>query len=125
MASGVTVRPMPEYECDKCGACCKGNLIVEADEIDVLREPRLIEADRYYAPLGVPKTLELLRTDAGRALTISCGQACKFLGQENLCSIHPTRPNVCVGFQAGDEQCQEARAAEGLPPLLPVSSLSG
>lgn len=107
------------YECDKCGACCKGHLIVEADELDVMREPRLIEADRHYAPLGPVKALELLRSDVGRAVIISCGSACPFL-RENLCSIHPTRPNVCVGFEAGDEQCQEARATEGLPPLLPV-----
>ena len=105
---------MPRYECDKCGACCKGNLIVEADEIDVMREPRLIEADRHYAPLGV------LRNDMGRAVIISCGEACPFLGADNFCSIHPTRPNVCVAFEAGDKQCQEARAAEGLPPLPPV-----
>ena len=30
------------YECDCCGACCKA-LIVEADVIDVLREPRILE----------------------------------------------------------------------------------
>ena len=112
---------MAGYECDKCGACCKGSLIVEADEIDVMREPRLIQANRHYAELGVPRTIELLRTDIGRAVIISCGQACPFLGGDNLCSIHPTRPNVCVGFEAGDEQCQQSRAAEGLPPLLPMA----
>ena len=41
---------MPNYECDKCGACCRGNLLVEAYELDVLREPRLIESgDRHYS----------------------------------------------------------------------------
>jgi len=120
MRGSGTVPSMSRFECDKCGACCKGNLIVEADEIDVMREPRLIEADRHYAPLGVQKSIELLQTDIGRAVIISCGKACPFLRGDNLCSIHPTRPNVCVGFAAGDEQCQEARAAEGLPPLLPI-----
>ena len=112
---------LPRYECDKCGACCKGSLIVEADEIDVMREPRLIEADRHYAHLGVSKTIELLRTDIGRAVIISCGNSCPFLGEDNLCSIHLTRPNVCVAFEAGDEQCQEARLLHGLPPLQPSS----
>jgi Fe-S-cluster containining protein len=111
---------MSRYECDKCGACCNGSLIVEADEIDVLREPRLIEADRHYAELGAVKAIELLRNDIGRAVIISCGTACPFLNPENLCSIHPTRPNVCVAFEAGDEQCQEVRAAHGLPPLPPL-----
>lgn len=40
---------MERYECDKCGACCKGTLIVEADDLDVLREPRIIEADPSHA----------------------------------------------------------------------------
>src|SRR5687768_8433697 len=111
---------MPRYECDKCGACCKGNLIVEADEIDVMREPRLIQADRHYRELGVTKSLELLRTDVGRAVIISCGEACPFLGMYNACSIYPTRPNTCVAFEAGDSQCQEGRAKDGLAPLLPV-----
>jgi len=111
---------MPRYECDKCGACCKGNLIVEADEIDVMREPRLVEADRHYREQGVAKSLELLRTDVGRAVVISCGEACPFLGTDNACSIYPTRPNTCVAFEAGDQQCQEARAHEGLAPLPPV-----
>ena len=31
------------YECDQCGACCKGTFIVEADYLDVRREPRVIE----------------------------------------------------------------------------------
>jgi Fe-S-cluster containining protein len=111
---------MLRYECDKCGACCKGSLIVEADDIDVMREPRLIDGDRHYEKLGAARTIELLQTDVGRAVIIACGGACRFLGQDNLCTIHPTRPNVCVAFQAGDQQCQDARALEGLPPLTPA-----
>ena len=36
---------MPHYECDRCGACCAGHLIVEAYHVDVLREPRLEPVD--------------------------------------------------------------------------------
>ena len=46
---------MQRYECDKCGACCKGTLIVEADDLDVLREPRLINADRHHRGKSVEK----------------------------------------------------------------------
>jgi Fe-S-cluster containining protein len=113
---------LPRYDCDQCGACCEGHLIVEADEIDVLREPRLIEADRYYQQMTVTQALHLLQADVGRAVHLSCGQKCMFLGDDRRCTIYPTRPNVCVGMQAGDEQCQEAREAAGLPPLLPVSA---
>jgi Fe-S-cluster containining protein len=112
---------LPRFECDQCGACCNGHLIVEADELDLLREPRLIEADRFYQQMTVPQALHLLQNDVGRAIHLSCGQQCKFLGEDKKCSIYPTRPNVCVGMQAGDEQCQEARQAAGLPPLSPLS----
>jgi Fe-S-cluster containining protein len=54
-----------------------------------------------------------------KAVIIACGRQCQFLGADNHCSIYLSRPTCCVGLQAGDEQCQSAREAEGLPPLLP------
>jgi len=111
--------PLAIYECDSCGACCKGHLIVEADDLDVMREPRLIDADRHHKGKTVHQMIEGMQE--GMAIILACGQPCSFLGADNRCSIYPTRPNVCVGMEAGDEQCQEARAAEGLPPLLPSS----
>ncbi len=109
-----------KYECDKCGACCR-QLIVEADELDVLREPRLIDADRHYAGKSVDEVIDELQSDVGKAIIIACGTArpCPFLDADNKCTIYPTRPNVCVAMQAGDEQCQAARQAEGLEPLAP------
>jgi Fe-S-cluster containining protein len=115
---------MPErYECDKCGACCQGHLIVEADVLDVLREPRLIEADSRYAGKPVHEILRQLQEDAGRAIILACGtvQPCPFLAADKTCGIYPTRPNDCVAMQAGDEQCQEARAGAGLSPLPPIT----
>ena len=111
---------MPTYLCDQCGACCRGHLIVEADIIDVLREPRLIEADPYYSRLTPAEALAALE-EPGRGLMIACGidRPCRFLGTDNRCAIYPTRPNGCVAMEAGDEQCQEARAAAGLPKLEP------
>jgi len=107
---------MPKYECDQCGACCKGYPIVEVGELDILREPRLIDADPHHRG----KTIEQILDDYGKgmAVILACGSPCPFL-RENRCSIYPTRPNCCVGFMAGDEECQQAREREGLPPLLP------
>lgn len=115
---------MPKFECDQCGACCRGHLIVQADELDVLREPRLVEADPHFAGKPPDVVLTELQSDFGKALTIACGtnRPCKFLGDDNKCSIYPTRPNDCVGMQAGDEQCQMAREAAGLPPLEPLDN---
>jgi len=108
------------YECDKCGACCKGSLLIEADDLDVLREPRLIEADPHHAGKPVQQIMHEIQTE-WKAVLLACGSPCAFLGADNTCTIYPTRPNACVGMQAGDEQCQNARAEQGLSPLLPVA----
>jgi Fe-S-cluster containining protein len=109
---------MLRYDCDHCGACCQGHLIVEADDIDVLREARIIEADRYQAGKSVEAVVQAIRTE-GQAVLLAAGKPCPFLSEELRCSIYPTRPNACVGMAAGDEQCQDARGAAGLPPLAP------
>jgi len=93
---------------------------VQAEWIDVMREPRLKDADRHYQDHAIEKVLTMLE-DGMRVVTLACGQACPFLSAEKTCSIYPTRPNVCVAMQAGDEQCQKAREAAGLEPLQPLS----
>lgn len=107
------------FECDKCGACCKSDLIVEADDLDVMREPRLIDADPHHAGKSVHQLVAEIQTDM-KAVLLACGSPCPFLSGDNACTIYPTRPNACVGMQAGNEQCQQARSAHGLPPLLPI-----
>jgi len=114
---------MPRYECDHCGACCRGTLIVEAYELDVLREPLLLTAD--YAKRYESMTTEEIRRHLEQedaCLIIAGSKPCKFLGTDSLCSIYSTRPNVCVAMQAGDEQCQQARQAVGLAELPPSPS---
>jgi Fe-S-cluster containining protein len=106
-------------ECDCCGACCSGALLVEAYELDGLREPRLLEADVG----GWKPTIDDL-ADETRCVLLAGGHPCQCLGADHRCSIYPTRPNVCVGMRAGDEQCQEARSQKGLPPLEPSSVMS-
>lgn len=114
---------MERYECDKCGACCQGTLIVEADALDILREPRLIDADEVHRGKTVEQLVGEIQTQ-GKAVLLACGRPCTFLGADKMCSIYPTRPNACVGMQAGDEQCQDARLAAGLAPLLPIEASS-
>ena len=108
---------MPNYECDKCGACCSGELIVEAYDLDVLREPRLAEAALGPAAASFRELMADLDDDGDRCIVIACGTPCAFLSDGNECSIYPTRPNMCVGMAAGSEQCQAARQARELPPL--------
>jgi len=92
---------------------------VEAFEVDVLREPRIIAADPYYASRSIEEALRALQ-DESRCVLLAGGGPCMFLYGEGACSIYPTRPNGCVAMQAGDEQCQQVRAAEDLLPLEPI-----
>ena len=112
---------MSTFECDRCGACCRGPLIVEADELDVPREPQLLTAD--IGPWCASKSPDEIHRHLEQefaCLVIAGNQPCRFLGEDSLCSIYPTRPNACVAMQAGNEQCQLARAALGLVPLMPA-----
>jgi len=111
---------MLRYECDKCGACCSGGLIVEADDLDVLREPKLIDADPHHRGNTVEVVVSEIQTE-WKAVILACGTPCSFLGPDKLCVIYPTRPNCCVAMQAGVDQCQDARLIAGLPPLEPVT----
>ena len=103
------------YECDKCGACCEGSLLVEADWVDAVREPRLLAADANLRALSLGDLQE------GRIVLLTGNRPCPFLGDECMCSIYPTRRQDCVAFEAGSDQCQEARQHSGLPLLMPLS----
>jgi len=94
--------------CDNCALCCQ-HLVVEANAIDVLREPR-IDAAR---PLR--KTRELSILDACWILARP-GRPCSFLTPRKRCEIYPTRPNGCVAFLPGSPKCQELRKEHGMPP---------
>lgn len=124
---------LPVYECEAgCGACCRW-LIIKIDELDLAREPRLkdlaepckkwpgfdYDRDEY----GEPVQSLVPGWEAGGNLACGSGKPCKALGDDGRCTIYPTRPNCCVAFRAGCQQCQEARAAVGLPPLQPKGEI--
>jgi Fe-S-cluster containining protein len=94
---------------------------VEAYEIDVLREPRLIADDPHYVDKSLEEALCQLQ-DEFKCVLVAGGKPCMFLDRDNRCSIYPTRPNECVAREAGDEQCQGARSEEGLEPLAPLDA---
>ncbi len=104
---------MTTAECDGCGACCRTFPIFATRE-DAAREPRLeAEARAVREPMAL--------TPAGawafQLYPLPFQDACCFLDAERRCGIYDTRPQVCRDFPAGGELCQQARAAEGLPPL--------
>lgn len=114
--------PYGRYECDQCGACCKGTLIIEADYLDARREPRLLDLQ-----IGPYRVTQCELEEEEKVALLACGRdrPCRCLGRDNRCTIYPTRPNACVAFEAGSRQCQGARAELGiepLPPLIPTAS---
>lgn len=110
------------YDCDQCGLCCE-QLIIEADLIDAVREPRIAHLCVLMNGHGAIR-LE----DA--CFSIACGQTrpCPFGSRgpdgKHKCDIYATRPGVCVSFQAGSAKCQELRAAYGRVPLPPRPAVS-
>jgi len=102
--------------CDGCGLCCQ-HLLVEANAVDVLREPR-IEAER---PLG-KRAVSLSLLDA--CWILAGPGPCPFLNAEKRCDIYATRPGTCVAFVPGSQQCQRLRGEHGLPKLATPSSLN-
>lgn len=90
-------------ECDRCGACCR-QLMVEIDDADIAREPRL--APPTSRPSG-----------SGLYVLAMCRYRPCPLQEGDLCSVYETRPAACSAFEAGSPNCQRARYFAGLPPL--------
>jgi Fe-S-cluster containining protein len=107
----VETIPLPVYQCDGCGACCRTKL-VDVYEEDLLREPSLAQRMMTVKEPG-------LDGEIGYLNCLRDG-ACPFLDGEERCSIYPTRPVACVLFPPGGEECQEARKVFLLPPLEPI-----
>ncbi len=97
-------------ECDKCGACCR-SFPVRVSLSDAEHEPRI-----HDCGLVIPAWLR--SADQHYQLhPLPFLGSCTFLGNENLCRIYATRPDVCRRFEPGSIQCQEARNRLGLAPL--------
>ncbi len=115
MSTEAKQKKVETYECDKCGACCE-KLIVEIDELDLVREPKLRGVATLMDGCGSIQYDSVWEKE----YLLTCAEPCPMLSDDKTCSVYPTRPNACVAMQAGDEQCQIAREAAGLPPLEPV-----
>jgi len=88
-------------ECKQCGQCCRHLIIDEVYDIDIMREPKL----RKY--------VEECRNEPGRYFMKT---PCPFLIvnvggiTHNKCSIYPTRPNICIAFEPGSNDCCPQKA---------------
>jgi len=102
-------------QCQRCGLCCH-ELIIEAQPLDVLREPAIARRGVLMDGRGAIPPEEWVWE-----LTHCGSTPCPFLldlGQgRRQCGIYPTRPNVCITFPPGDVKCNELRRDAGLPEI--------
>jgi Fe-S-cluster containining protein len=99
----------------RCGECCR-RLLIEVDVEDAEHEPKIKE-------LGSPIYHPAVLTGTGRDELIGYllnrqGEdvSCVFLSEQNLCSIHPTRPLVCRLFNCDDKDRDDQVELGVLPP---------
>jgi Fe-S-cluster containining protein len=101
-------------ECQRCGLCCR-KLIIEIGCHDIVREPRLASVARPFLDVQGPCGFTAGGDNDGEAVhdgpcnALATGGTCPMLSAAGLCSIYPTRPNTCVGFPAGGQQCLDLR----------------
>lgn len=95
------------FDCTACGACCRCFPIFASTQ-DARREPKIESETR--------KLEAHLSTDdkAYQLYPLPFQESCAFLKEDQLCRIYRTRPAVCRRFEAGSEQCIEARERVGI-----------
>lgn len=101
------------FECDGCGACCR-TFSIFAARSDAEREPRI-----KTESLALPEHVEGPGF-AYKLFPLPFLEACCFLDSQDRCDVYATRPDVCRDFDAGSEQCQDARSRQGLSRLESV-----
>ncbi len=109
----MTYSDNPCYDCT--ALCCK-NLIIEIQHIDVVREPSLLPVVTLMKTMDGDVDGD---SEWDQQYNLACGSShpCKMLSADDTCSIYKSRPNACVGFEAGGEHCNELREEAGLPPI--------
>jgi len=131
MARSVGWPYKKEFQCHRCGNCCRGDGYVDMTESDVSRAAHA---------LGIGDT-EFLATYAHtRGDTVVLRdqeddlQSCIFLTVDDAglhgCRIHGAKPAQCAGFpfawrpRDAVSYCEGLRALEGLPARAPRKTMS-
>ena len=72
-----------------------GSLIVEAEELDVTREPRLIDVDPHHVGRSVDELVLEIQTEM-KAVLLVYGSRCRFLGIDNGCTFNALVPTTAL-----------------------------
>lgn len=100
----------PEFDCLKCGACCATfDVLLQGDDEDRFeRKAELLALTVGYTRLATLPLRFMQRDDAGRCVALSGA-----LG-DCRCTIYEHRPALCRAFEAGSDDCREARRAHSI-----------
>jgi Fe-S-cluster containining protein len=100
------------YDCKTCGACCCCGLdipLMSDDEQRFERRPALLRLT-VLRPMDSGRHWRQLSYDerSGRCAALRGSL------RDVYCSIYEDRPMLCREFEAGSEDCRQARARMGL-----------
>lgn len=91
-----------DFDCLKCGACCKDNEVL-LEDVDLQRFRDAGRVDLTRAPLTRK------RADGKVVLTLLKSKRCRHLRVDLKCSIYAIRPDPCSSFPVASEGCLFAR----------------
>jgi uncharacterized protein len=108
----VSVSDPKTWDCQQCGACCRGlDVLLTDGEADAFEaRPDRVRLTVLYQPRAGLSARFMKRdpqTDTCVALRGSFGDC--------ACSIYADRPFLCRDLQPGDAHCVEARQRAGFP----------
>lgn len=108
-----------EFDCQACGACCAtfDVWLMEGDRDRFERSARLLPLTVIHRPGTAAGEWRFMARDAktGHCLALQGP-----LGHCR-CTIYDDRPTLCREFEAGSEDCLEARRCRGIDQKRPTA----
>lgn len=111
--------PVAEFQCHRCGNCCRGDgdVALTPDDLTRLSQALGLAEEAFVA------RYTWLREDGARCLVEQGDplRSCVFLTADSGCQVHAVKPTQCAGFPMkwrptdALEICAGLRAAAGLP----------
>ena len=103
------------FKCRQCGACCRiKNGIVRVNEAEVARIAAYLKMSQEDF---IERETELAPDRTGLILKSRPDGACAYLTDENLCRIHPVKPDKCRTFPFAWTNSDSSSVCAGLRAL--------
>ena len=100
------------HPCTTCGACC-ATFRVSFYWAQTTAHPKGTVPESLTTAIS-PHLVAMRGTERK---PVRCVALEGEIGQSSICRIYEQRSSTCREFEMGDERCQQARAAHGLPEL--------